>query len=373
VTVSACLIARDEERTLGRCLQSVREHVDEIVVVDTGSRDRTKEIAGQFGARIYHFPWRNDFAAARQVSFDRATGQWLFWVDADDVVWNAAAIRPAAAAAPAEVNCFYWKYQASRDAYGNSTCEFWRERCVRNHRGFRWRGRVHEVLLARSRQIARQDNDVVVVHHRDHAHRNPHRNLDILQTEYAKSASHPPARLLYYLGNEYADVGQRDIAIDYLRQYVAASRWQEEKYLALVRIAELHRAQQRFDAAVEAAHEAVATIPEWPTACFSLAETYYFMKDWALVVYWAEAGQRRPVPDTVCVINPTALRYSWIIFYTNALFYVGRVQDALDWTCRALEMCPGAEWHVANRSYFSARLGAPQTAATVNQPYHAAP
>ncbi|MDF3060734.1 MAG: glycosyltransferase [Microvirga sp.] len=82
--ISAAMIVRNEERFLGDCLASLKGHVDEIVVVDTGSRDRTREIARAHGARLYEIPWPNDFAAARNYSLDQATGDWILWVDADD-------------------------------------------------------------------------------------------------------------------------------------------------------------------------------------------------------------------------------------------------------------------------------------------------
>lgn len=356
--VSACLIVKNEENTLGRCLDSIRDHVDEIVVVDTGSRDGTRDVARRYTTRLFEFPWRYDFAAARQFSFDRATGDWVFWLDADDVVHNPAGIRPSIAEAPGDVNCFYWKYRAGRDEYGNATCEFWRERCVRNNYSFRWVGRVHEVLVPRSRAVVRRDEHVIVEHHREvgSPHRNPRRNLEILQREYASSRGRPAPRLLHCLGSEYADLGQFDLAIEYLRRYVRISQWREEKYLALLRIADLRRLQGRYPDAAATALEALDVIPDWPNACFSLAETFYFLRDWPQVVSWAEAGHARPVPDTVCVMNPRALQYSWIIHYTNALFHMGRVHDGLEWTEKALAICPGEQWHIINHRVFSEQI-----------------
>ncbi len=84
--VSLTMIVRDEERTLHRCLQSVHDLFDEIVVVDTGSKDRTREIALQFAARVIECPWADDFAAARNVSLANASGDYVFWLDADDVI-----------------------------------------------------------------------------------------------------------------------------------------------------------------------------------------------------------------------------------------------------------------------------------------------
>jgi hypothetical protein len=82
--VSLCMIVRNEEHNLPACLQSARGLFDEIVIVDTGSTDRTKEIAGELGARVFDFPWVDNFAVARNESNRHATGDWIFWLDADD-------------------------------------------------------------------------------------------------------------------------------------------------------------------------------------------------------------------------------------------------------------------------------------------------
>lgn len=84
ITLSACLIVKNEEKNLERCLKSLHGIVDEIVVVDTGSSDRTIEIAGTYGAKIGHFAWNDDFSAARNESLRLATGNWALWIDADE-------------------------------------------------------------------------------------------------------------------------------------------------------------------------------------------------------------------------------------------------------------------------------------------------
>ena len=84
--LSLCMIVRDEEARLGNCLESVRGLVDEIVVVDTGSVDGTIALAEKHGARIGHFEWCDDFAAARNASLAMATGDWILWLDADDLL-----------------------------------------------------------------------------------------------------------------------------------------------------------------------------------------------------------------------------------------------------------------------------------------------
>ncbi len=80
------MIVKNEQDNLPACLRSVAGLFDEIIVVDTGSTDRTREIAAEFGARVFDFVWVNDFAAARNAALARATGDYAFWLDADDVI-----------------------------------------------------------------------------------------------------------------------------------------------------------------------------------------------------------------------------------------------------------------------------------------------
>jgi tetratricopeptide (TPR) repeat protein len=84
--VSLCMIVKDEAEHLPRCLHSAKPLVDEMVVVDTGSRDRSADIARAFGARVFHHPWQNDFAKARNYSLSHASGDWIFVLDGDEVV-----------------------------------------------------------------------------------------------------------------------------------------------------------------------------------------------------------------------------------------------------------------------------------------------
>ncbi|TCK98613.1 tetratricopeptide repeat protein [Natranaerovirga hydrolytica] len=83
-TVSLCMIVKNEEKNLSRCLKSIDGLMDEIIIVDTGSTDKTIEIAKAYNAKIYHYEWQDDFSAARNESIKYATGDWLFFMDADD-------------------------------------------------------------------------------------------------------------------------------------------------------------------------------------------------------------------------------------------------------------------------------------------------
>lgn len=83
-TISLCMIVRNEESNIERCLKSINGLVDEIIIVDTGSSDRTKELCSAFGAKVYDFHWEDDFSKARNFSIEKATSDWILWLDADE-------------------------------------------------------------------------------------------------------------------------------------------------------------------------------------------------------------------------------------------------------------------------------------------------
>ena len=85
-TISLCMIAKNEEKHLEECLNSVKELVDEVIIVDTGSTDKTKQIGKKFNAKIYDFKWIDDFSAARNKSLKHATKDWILVLDADEVL-----------------------------------------------------------------------------------------------------------------------------------------------------------------------------------------------------------------------------------------------------------------------------------------------
>jgi glycosyltransferase involved in cell wall biosynthesis len=352
MNVSLAMIFKDAESSLEVCLESVAGHVDEIVIVDTGSSDRTREIAARYTDRILDFVWRKDFSAARQFAFDQATGDWIFWLDADDTVTGAEAIRPMLSALPPNIGVVYWRYVYGRDVHGNPLMEFWRERCVR--RGVaRWEGRVHEILV--SDVESHYSDEVVVEHHQDPGVNRIPRNIELLEAERRDKGDTP--RVLYYLGQDYMYAGRFGDAIAALRRYVRVATWEDEKYLAQARIAELLRRLERYEAAIDADLAALKIHPRWPNAYFGLVKSYFFLEDWQRVVDWAEIGRTMPEPETIAIVDPMEYRFNWIIYYTNALNRLGRVAEALEWTRRALQIVPDAQWHSANAEIFARELG----------------
>ena len=195
-TLSVCMIVRDEQESLPRCLERVRRLADEIVIIDTGSQDATVDIAQRFGARVHNFPWCDDFAAARNESLRHAASDWILVLDADDEIGNPAGLKeylatlrpfgftqdkqaqghPAEArkgrpeqsrgASAQEVKvCSMRTRIPHRGRAGETIVEH--PRLFRNHAGFHYRGPVHEQLCDGTGNPAVADAalDLYVYHH----------------------------------------------------------------------------------------------------------------------------------------------------------------------------------------------------------------
>ena len=132
-TISLCMIVKNEEANLSKCLSSIKDIVDEIVVVDTGSNDATKEIARRFTDKVLDFDWVDDFSKARNYAFEQATKDYILWLDADDVLLEPDQIKMARLKETLgpSIDGVMMKYNTGFDKNGNVTFSYYRERLVR--------------------------------------------------------------------------------------------------------------------------------------------------------------------------------------------------------------------------------------------------
>lgn len=233
VSLSLCMIVRDNEGTLPACLAGIRPWVDEIVIVDTGSRDTTPAIAQSFGARVFHFPWCDDFSAARNESLRHAQGEWLFWMDSDDTndADNGRKIRdianqnhdPSLLGFVMQVHCPGPGTQCSDDVTAVDHVKM-----VRNHPELRFDFRIHEQLLPSIRRLGGNIawTDAFVVHSgSDHSpagrERKFVRDLRILALDLQERPEHP--FVLFNLGMTHEDMGSYAEAVRYLRSCLDVS------------------------------------------------------------------------------------------------------------------------------------------------------
>ena len=364
--ISMALIVRNAAATLDRCLSSLAGQVDEIVVVDTGSTDDTRAIARRYTDCVFDFPWVDDFSAARQFAFDQATGEWVGWQDADEVLVGAGQLRGIVAGLAPDINQVQWRTLLGRDAFGQPLLIYWRERLVRNDGRHHWRGAVHENLVAvdhvtgptvslRFEAVQTRHEDAVGGGGSD-------RNLGILLATVARNdaAGEPPEpRTLFYLAQEYTDHGRTAEALTTYHRYLTVSEWPDERYQAELTIGRISQAEADYDEAA-AYCRAMLIRPRWPQAYFGLAAISYFREHWDAVVHWSDTARSLPPPDNQLFVSPRGLQHDWVIFYTVALSRLGRVDAALWWTQYALGNDPDDAWHRANLRTFRHYLANPE-------------
>jgi tetratricopeptide (TPR) repeat protein len=225
--LSVCLITKNEERFLGQCLESVRELASQIVVVDTGSTDSTRDIATRHGAEVHAFDWCEDFSAARNAALERATGDWVLFLDADEELLPDQ--RKKLLMLLEDRSAIAFRLPMIDEGHEEEGVSYV-PRLFRNAPGLFHVGRVHEQVFS-SVEVRRQEwglenkfGDATLLHHgytremvksRDKVAR----NLRLLQKALAELPGE--ANLLMNLGLELVRAGRLR---DGLEQYDAAFR-----------------------------------------------------------------------------------------------------------------------------------------------------
>jgi tetratricopeptide (TPR) repeat protein len=228
--VSLCLIVKNEEANLAECLGSAADLFEEVVVVDTGSTDRTKEVATRFGAKVFDFPWVDSFAAARNESLRHATGDWAFWLDADDRLDedNRGRLRALFAGLKDENAAYVMQCLCLPDPQSGAATAVDHVRLFRNRPEHRWEFRVHEQILP---SLRRSGADIrwadVVIHHAGYQDpalraRKLQRDLRLLNLENEEVPDHPFT--LFNLGSVMQELGRPAEALPLLRRSLERSQ-----------------------------------------------------------------------------------------------------------------------------------------------------
>ncbi len=382
--VSACLIIRNEngnERLLN-CLRSVRPHVEEICVVDTGSTDGTWELLQDYCRReglvdrLSQFLECNeepsntspiaDFSMAREESFKLATQPWTLWLDGDDVLINALNLNKVCEQFNHLENVLVmFPYEYSHDHHGNCTCRHYRERLIKGVKNGHWMGPVHEVWVPGPNfHIVPSCDDVVWYHKRDgKVDTVSNRNLRILEKWIrVNDGPNVDARMLYYLALEYGQTGNLAKSIEFHMRYVEKSGWDDEKCLSMLDLAKHHQTLGNYERAVEWASHALLIKENWREPRFSLARSYYYLAqrggpnawvDWQRCVNHALQGLNLPPSQTPLFINPLETAVDIHRYLNVGLERLGRIHEARSSVEGALKFAPDDPNLVHNRRWYT--------------------
>lgn len=311
-TLGLAIITKNETSKLERALASVKDYVDEIVVVSTAAHKPTEAAARRAGARVERFKWVNDFAAARNYSFSLIQSDWTLWIDSDDIVKHPEFISEVVRSAETEGAVgVYLRYDYAQDEYGNPIADHWKPRLLRTGY-YQWEKPVHENAVLTKAGFETRDDRVFIRHNltNDESFAHNIRNYEILLAEYERDQDKTDPRTLHYLGNTCGGLGNAYIAkgdtghgrellesaLYFYQAHAKLSGWPEETYFSLTSAASCARSLGKLDEAYNFDLEATKIGADWPTAYFGLAETATLKEDWRAVIHWSKVGFQLPIP-----------------------------------------------------------------------------
>lgn len=290
-TISLCMIVKNEEAVLGRCLACVKDAVDEIIIADTGSTDRTKEIAAQFTERVYDFPWRDDFAAARNFVFSKAEMEYQMWLDADDIMEAESVEKLIGLKQSLTADVVMLPYHVGFDADGNPTMSYFRERLVRRDRQFQWVGAVHEVIVPSGTIVY---GDAAVLHKKLHVN-DPDRNLRIFEKQLAEGRTFEPREKYYYARELFYHERYREAIRAFTEFLAEPTAWTEDRIGACLQLAKCCRILKKPEAALSPLFLSFHFDRPRAEICCELGSIFMEQEQWQMAVYWYERAAEVPL------------------------------------------------------------------------------
>lgn len=224
--ISLCMIVKNEEKVIERCLSSVVHLVDEVIVVDTGSTDRTKELVLKYTSKVHDFEWISDFSAARNYAASKASGEWILVLDADEYVdeENFKEFILEIKEDNGRYDSYYAKILNFTGNFGESLVQNFHDRIYKNNCEISYYRKIHEQFKSNTGKELKYKNSSLLIFHSgylkttvDEKEKN-HRNKELIAKEMKSGKN--KAFDYFNLGNEYCSKGEYAKALDsYLEAY----------------------------------------------------------------------------------------------------------------------------------------------------------
>ena len=297
-TISLCMIVKNEEAILDRCLSSIKGIVDEIIIVDTGSSDNTKNIAYKHTNKVFDFEWVQDFSKARNFSFSKATKDYIIWLDADDVILKEDYIKLEKLKKDMDgtVDIYMLNYNYSQDELGNCTIMQKRERILKREKNYQWISPIHEVIVPTGNI---KDIDITVTHKKEEI-KDLERNLKIFK-KMVEDGIHLDDRQEYAYAKE----------LYYLHYYEEA----KERYEKFI-----ERYEHNYNNIADYMNSAVVELDE----CYKILKE---SEEKRLELLFFMLKNTKPIPECCCKIGDIFLdkkEYKTAIFWYEMAKFVGK-------------------------------------------------
>ncbi|MFZ2538974.1 MAG: glycosyltransferase [Oscillospiraceae bacterium] len=351
MTISLCMIVKNEENTLQRCLDSISDIVDEIIIVDTGSEDNTKSIALRYTKNVYDFKWIDDFSAARNYSFSKATKEYILWLDSDDVLLESDRQKLINLKNNFD-NSFdvvMMKYNLGSDDINYPTCTFMRERLLKREKGFMWNDPIHEYIIISGKIL---NTDICITHKRMHGKTD--RNLRIFKKmiTQGKELSH---RNKFYYARELFLNGHFNEAIVYYNQFLNTTGGLTSNYMdASIDLASCYRSLNDDKNVLKSLLSSFEHDSPRAEICCQLGFFYKQKKDYLNAIFWYDIASKIKKPSN----QWGSLLHEFYDFTPNmelssCYFHIGNLDMAIKYNNIASTFKPDNPMVKQNTEYFN--------------------
>ncbi len=289
--ISVCMIVKNEEDVLARCLECVRQFADEIIIVDTGSVDKTKEIAYKFTDKVIDYEWCDDFGRARNFAFSLATMDYVMWLDADDVIEYSEIEKINQLKPNMVADTYMLKYATSFDEMGKPIFIYERERIMKNDSRAIWNGFVHEAIVP----FGRIEHLDITIQHRKIATHYTKRNLNLFRKALKRGVRFN-TREQYYYSRELFYWGYYKKAIKEFKRFMNLPyKFLPNTIDAILTLSKCEQKLGNIENAKKWLYEGLDIMPNAELVC-ELANIYSNLGEYDKAIYFYKSALNIPKP-----------------------------------------------------------------------------
>lgn len=349
MSLSVCLIVKDEEEVIDRVLKCAVRFADEIIVVDTGSTDETVEIAKKYTDKIYSFKWCDDFSAARNFAFEKADCDYVMWLDADDEVTEEDGQKIRKLISEGNFDMAYLPYTSVSES---GEFIYYRERIFRRSKNYRFEGFVHEAVAPRGNAVYSE----AVIYHKKVKSGDPLRNLKIYQNAIARGIC-LNERSKFYYGRELMFNGMYLESSAVLESFLMGGGWVENKIEACINLYSVYTALGNEEKAVQSLFKSFLYAPPRSQACCLLGGYFMDINAVSSAIYWYERalscdnGEKNGAFVSVDFSGYIPLMQLCVLYDR-----LGEYEKANAFNERAGLLKPHSQSFLSNKKYFETRL-----------------
>jgi len=289
ISISLCMIVKNEEEILARCLDSIKDIVDEIIIVDTGSEDKTRDIAMGYTNDVFDFKWVDDFSVARNYSFSKATKEYIMWLDAGDVLLEKDRERLINLKQDLDkhIDIVMMEYNVEFDELGYVTMSYFRERLLKRINNYKWSEEIHEYIELTGKVIT---CDVSITSRIEKS--NNITNVKIYKKMLVRGKRLSP-RNLYYFAKDLYYCKKFDEAINYYNRFLqSANGLVTDKINACYELAQCYKYVKDETNQLKVLVESIKYDIPRPEVCCDLGYLYKEKKDFTKAIFWFESALR---------------------------------------------------------------------------------